>query len=329
MYRHRQHQLGTIAFLLAILMLPAHRVLAATSITIAVAQQPSSALMHIALNQDFFAEEGLNITIKTYPSGKRALIDGLFKGEADYATSAEVPVVFNAFSRNDFRIIAAINYLDNINRVIARRDAGILNAEDLRVKRVATQKSSAVHYFLYLFLVKHGMLEEDVALSYMKAEQLPEALAKGDIDAFSMREPYISKARSLLQGKVSIFAEPGLFPQFDVLVASERMVNNRHVTQSILKALIKAERFALEHPRQAITAVSAMTGVAREDIERLWPDFNLKVRLGQSLLLALESEVNWVLDSKLIAHDDIPDMLQLIEAAPLKALSPDSVSFIH
>jgi len=84
---------------------------------------------------------------------------------------------------------------------------------------VATQRASAVHYFLHLFLLRHGMSEDDVDLSFMKAEELPGALSEGTIDAFSMREPFIGEAKRLMGEQAVVFSEPALYVKTFNLVA--------------------------------------------------------------------------------------------------------------
>ena len=91
-------------------------------IRIGVALQPSSALIIIALENGYLSAEGLEIDVKTYPSGKRALLDGLFTGDVDLVSASDAPIVFNSFARQDFSVIASIFSADNFNRVIARRD---------------------------------------------------------------------------------------------------------------------------------------------------------------------------------------------------------------
>ena len=75
--------------------------------------------------------------------------------------------------------------------------------------KIATQRLSAVHYFLHLFLLKHDI--EDAELEFLKAEELPQALADGKIDAFSMREPFISEAHGLVGNNGIVFRESGTY----------------------------------------------------------------------------------------------------------------------
>ena len=120
----------------------------AGTIRIGLAAQPTCALLAIAEARDFYEEEGLNVVTTTYPSGKRALHDGLLAGNEDIVNVADVPVALKAFEKADMLIVGTIGHADTIQKVIARRDAGITVPEDLRGKNIATQKGSAVHFFL-------------------------------------------------------------------------------------------------------------------------------------------------------------------------------------
>src|SRR4030042_3583533 len=54
-----------------------------------------NSLIIIADDQGFFTANGLNITIRNYPSGAAA-VDGLTKGESDIATATEFVLVGKA-----------------------------------------------------------------------------------------------------------------------------------------------------------------------------------------------------------------------------------------
>lgn len=111
-------------------------------VTLGLALQPVSALALIMLEQGYFSAEGLEVTIKEYVSGKRALA-GMLAGAVDMAIVATEPIVFNSFARKDFRFVATIGSADNIPRIIARGDRGITKPEDVHGERIATQVMSA------------------------------------------------------------------------------------------------------------------------------------------------------------------------------------------
>ena len=299
-------------------------------IRIGVALQPSNALIIVALENGYMSAEGLEIDTKTYPSGKRALLDGLFTGDVDLVSASDAPIVFNSFARQDFSVIASIYSTDNFNRVIARRDRGIAKPADLRGKRMATQKASAVHFFLHLFLLENGLSEKDVQLSYMKAGKLPGALARGDIDAFSMREPFISQAAQLLgQDNAIIFAEPGLYDQSDQVVVLKKFLKEKpDVIRRFLKALSHAETFISNNTQKAVDILTKVTKGDRASLVAGLSESRYKLELTQSLFLRLEDEAQWVIEEKLTRHETMPNFLHFIDPAPLKAVRPDTVTII-
>ncbi|MDA0323439.1 MAG: ABC transporter substrate-binding protein [Verrucomicrobia bacterium] len=151
-----------------------------------LALQPTSALAMIAADNGYFREQNLDLEIKPYISGRRAMA-ALLCGDVDAVTTAEVPIVFSSFESSEFRIVASIASAAGQHSIVARRDAGIAQAGDLKGKRIGTQRASAVHFFLHLFLLQHQIDADEVTIEFMKGELLPEALATGRIDAFSTR----------------------------------------------------------------------------------------------------------------------------------------------
>ncbi len=297
---------------------------------IGIARSPTCGLIFVALAKGYFRDEGLEVTTKVYPSGKRALKEGLFTGEVDIASSGDVPVAMAAFDRHDIKAIATTFNVDNVNRIIARRDSGIARPSDLRGKRVATQGASAVHFFLHLFLLEHGISEGDVALHFMKAERLPKALAEGRIDAFSMREPFISEARELLGDNAVVFEAPGLYSQTEIVVAAGELIKNRPgVVTRVLRALLRAETFMTANPEEAIAITAERLGVEAEEIAIIWPTVKFRMALGQPLLLRLENEARWAIGANIVNNGDVPNYLDFIHLDALADLKPEAVTIIR
>jgi len=235
----------------------------------------------IAKDQGYFSEEGLEVTLKAYPTGKIALLKGLFGGEIDIAPVAEVPIVFNLFKRQDFSILATIGAADDQMKIIARRDRGIQKPQDFRGKRIATQKGSAAHIFLHLFLVNNGLSEKDVDISFKKAVNLPKALVSGEIDAFSLKEPFIGKAQEMLGDNAIIFNPRKIYFKTFNLVAFNYFIEKKpEVIKGILRALVKAENFSKVHPEQAMEILLNAPGVAKSEIPNQWLTNKVSVVIG-------------------------------------------------
>lgn len=298
-------------------------------ITIGVDQSPLLALIMIAEDQGFFSKQGVDATLIYYASGKLAL-NGMFSGVVELAIPAETPIVFSSFERMDFSIIATIGSSDNESKIVARKDRGIQKPGNLRGKRIATQKASAVHFFLHSFLIKNGLPEKHIKVSFKDPDELVPALANGEIDAFSMREPYISRAKKSLQDNLVTFQEPGLCLKTYNLVAFNAFIKDRpQAVKSVLQALMKSEEFIKKYPEHAKRIVSNKTGVKESEIAGLWPDLRFEVSLEQSLLVSLENEARWAIRNKLTDRKKVPNYLSFIYLDALEAVKPKGVTLIR
>lgn len=301
------------------------------TIRLGIPLQAQSTIMIVAADQDYFAKEGLKVTVKEYLSGARALNDGLFAGEVDAVSTAEVPAVFASFIRDDFNILASVGTIDKVLDIVARKKSEITRPGDFKGKRIATQKGSAMHFFLHLFLLKNHLSEKDVKLSFKKIEEMPDALARGEIDAFSGREPFTSQAKAKLGSDgIVIFDERGLYAPIDIVISTKKLVReNPNAAKSILKALIRAEEFIKKQPEDAMKIVGKKLNVPVTDIAESWSQSSFKVELPQSMILTLEDEARWVRNSKLVESKTIPNYLDYIHIDSLKSVRPRSVGIIR
>lgn len=296
-----------------------------------IPEQPSSALIHIALAQGYFKEQNLTVQSKFYPSGKRALLDGFAKNEVDYLSTADAPFVMQvSTTMPDLTVLASIYTTDNLNRIVARKDARIESLADIAGKRVATQSNSAVHYFLHSVITEQGIEHEQIEVEFMRAGELPVALNEGRIDAFSMREPYVSQARDLLgDAQVVVLDSPGTYVQSELLLVRHSTLKAQpEAATRLLRALVKAEAFAAEHPQEAIAIVANALDTETEAIAENWAQFNFNVRLNQALLSQLERMALWI-QLEVDPAAQAPNFIEQIDAKPLAQVAPESISLVR
>jgi len=295
-----------------------------------VGMQPSSILTFVAQEKGFFKQQGLDIELIRFPSGKRALYDGLFKGKVDAVTSSATPFVIASFKHTDMAIIATLFEANNVNRIIARRDSGITQPKDLKGRKIATQKNSAVHFFMHLFLLENGLSENDMSVSFYKAEKLPETLVSGEIDAFSMREPFIGQAKRMLGENAIIFDAPGAYRQIELLVLSRELLKTRPlVAQALLRALLQAEKFLRDEPDSAISIIAMALKSMPESVSASLQDSISHVTLEQSLISLLEDQANWARTNKIVDAKSIPNYLNFIDTKPLEKVNPAMMTLVH
>jgi NitT/TauT family transport system substrate-binding protein len=283
----------------------------------------------IAIQKGYFADEGLTVDVTRYVSGARAL-SAMLTGAVDVATTAEVPVVAESFRRQDFRVFVSIASAGNQHWIVARKDAGIEKPADLRGKRVATQRTSAVHFFLHVFLLYNGMADGDVALSFRQMEELVPALANGEVDAISAREPYVSEATDRLGKQAVVLGAADAYVRTEHLAASAAWLSQHpEAARRLVRALLRAEDFARRESAETKRTVAEQVRVPLVRLSEEWPYIHLRVALEQSLLPQLEEEARWMMNTRLVPAGPAPNYLELLDLGVLNAVKPEVVTVVH
>lgn len=288
------------------------------------------ALPLIADHMGYFHEQGLAVELVPYASGKLAL-QALFDGEVAVATSADTPIVTASFERDDFAVFATIAWTDRGTWIIARRDRGIAAPDDLRGKTVATQRNSAVHFFLCAFLARHGIAEHEVELRFMPATELPEALAAGRIDAFSMRNPFVAQAKALLGDLAVEFYDPDIYRHtFNLVTWRHTRDADAAIWERLLRALAAAEALVARDSAAALQAVIARLGKDRAaEIAADWDRYTFTLTLDQSIFVTLEDQARWAGRRDADGNLRIPNYGRFVEPGPLRAVNPTAVKVIR
>ena len=124
-------------------------------ITVAAFEGGASAPIYIAESQGFFENNGLDVTIKGYDSGKLPA-DILLADEADISTSADTVLVVNSFDNPDLKILGTVAFI-RANGLIARKDRGINSPKDLVGKKVGVTTKSTGEFNLDVMLLFNGL----------------------------------------------------------------------------------------------------------------------------------------------------------------------------
>jgi len=295
-----------------------------------VADTPTllTGLVSIAVQKGYFAEQGLEVEVKEFKTGDDAT-RAVFEGKADIATVAETAFVFDSFREKDFSLFATIGSWDNEVKIVARTDRNINSIADLRGKRVGTHPKISVHYFLSQALLKHGLTMRDITPVFKKAGELPAALEAGEIDAFSLREPFIGEATQRLKGNVQVFAEPGLYwKSFSLVARNKTLAERSDALRRFLRALRKAEMLVREQPREAAGILAAWLNSTPDKIAADLDQVKLRLGLEQRIVYVLENAAAWAMDENLVTAKTMPNYLLLINADALRAVKPYSVTII-
>lgn len=296
----------------------------AVELVLAVSQQSAAALpFYIATDKGLFAAENVAVTTIGCAGGGRCF-DKLLAGTAQMATSSELPVVMNSFERRDYVVVGTVVTSSRGIRLMARRSAGIAEPAHFAGKRVGVIWASSAHYALDAFLQFHGVDPATVKLVRLTSETLVAALARGEVDAIAAYTQQAVPALKALKADVVVMQDPRIYTEtFNLIVQRQTLAQHGPEIVKVLRALESAERFIAAEPLQAKKILIAHTDFDPAFVDAIFPDFQYRLGLEQSLIGAMEGQARWaVREGHVPAGRAIPNYLDFVDTGPLRKAVP-------
>jgi NitT/TauT family transport system substrate-binding protein len=288
-----------------------------------------SGLVHLAAANEYFAAEGLKVTLQPHNSGLSAL-DAVIANQAEIATVADTPVMFAVTRKVPLAIVATIASATHSHGIVARRDRGVSAAADLKGKAIGVPLGTDAHFLLNVILAGHGIAPDEVRVSNVKPENMVAALSTGQIDAIAIWDPWLSQAgKAAGASSVMIYPEKGFKLDFNLVGRRDFVRNRPAAMQKLLRALLRSERFLEAQPQAARAIIVAATNSDPASFDAVWPNFNLRLTLSQSLLTILEDQARWAISSGLTEAKDVPNFLESIYLDAMLAVKPQAVSIVR
>ncbi len=298
---------------------------AAEPLRLSVSLTPLSLPIFVAQRQGYFTAEGLALKVDEVIGGHRSL-QQVMEGSADLATCSEAVVMFNSFQRQPYAVIATFVTSDDDVKVITRADTGITRPQQLVGKRIATVVGSAGHYYLDTLLLLNGVDPKTVQVSNIQPEAMMEALRQGKVDALSIWEPYPFKTLTTVPASRPLAKSGGYTEKFN-LIAHRRLIGVRDGDLvKLLRALDHAQRFIKDEPLKAQAILRERLHVDQSFIDWIWPRYNYRLTLAQSLLTTMEGEARWAVAEGYVAGKHSPNYLDFVYTKPLRQVRPGAVS---
>ena len=294
-------------------------------ITLAAYFGETAALVYIAQEQGYFEENGLEVTIKDYGSGKAAA-DALIDGEVDISTSAGFVFVSNSFDHTDLRVFGTVA-TEEVKELVGRKDKGIAAIDDLIGKKIGVTKKSGAEFSLGTFLIFNGLSYEDVELVDLRPTEIVEAISNGDIDAAFTWDPNVYNIKEQLGDNA--ISWPGGQDFYFVLLAKEDWIeNNPAAAERFIKSLLEAEDHIKDNPEESREFVKDRFDYESDYIEYSWPKQEFAVVLEQAMLITFEHQAQWRIENNLTDATEIPNYLDFIYIDALEAVKPSRMTII-
>lgn len=298
-------------------------------ISLGLSSSLNSIPLVIALEKGFFADEGLDVTVQKYPSGKLAM-QAMLDGKIDFAPAADLPIIFNIFRGEKFCIPVTFSSSFTSTKILARKDADIRSAITLKNKRVGANKGTTSQFYLGAFLTDNGLSMSDIELVHYNTVDLPDALNKNEVDAISVWVPLDQKARKLLgDNLIELKAGEICRTTFSLVVNNDFKVNRRSAVEKMIRALHEAANYSKTNRSEAITIIAENFSVDRESVESVWDEFKFGTFLDQAFLIGLDDMARWSIENEFIQQQKVPNFYNYICPEFLESIYPEEVSIIR
>jgi len=213
----------------------------------------------IGQTKGFFRAHGLDVQIKYFTAGSE-IPPGMAAGSIVMASAGAPNAISLAATNFPMKVIAQIADISGAQGVVVRPQAGIRVPKDLEGKKMGIVKAGPALDLFGKFSRAYGVDQNKITMSNMLPPDLLTAFAKGDIDAYAVWEPYLTRGEQL-GGKVLHTGTqsyvPGaegpkrIFSMACVLFTLESFVKqNPNTTVALLRGLKQAQQF-LENPANA------------------------------------------------------------------------------
>lgn len=323
MNTHRAKQTGAILLGMATSMILAASAWADT-IRLAQNASPISGVTMVAKANGYFDEQGLDVEVLGFTSG-RAALEAVIGGGAHIATTAEAPTTASAMSDTPIAFLARTQYSDL--KTLTATDSGINSIEDLAGKRIGYTAGTGGEVYSIKLLEAAGLTREDVTMINLRPQEMAPAMSSGSIDAFNTWEPHVANAHSALGDSVSLIDTRGIYAEtFNIVTMQSYMNDSPEVLERFMTALLEAEAYILDNPGSAIAIIAEAASMPEEDLTATWDDYVYQVILDQRTLDVLDAHAQWRIESGNHAGPaEVPDWSAYIFPQILEAIAPDRV----
>ena len=300
----------------------------ANQLVAAVARQPLSLPFYVAEAEGYFAAEGVQLRIEDCTFG-RTCMEKLLSHQVSIATVADIPIVLSGFAGHAVSLLATISEAESYSKLLMRKSTAINAPRDLVGKRIGTVIGTGSQYLLDMYLIFNDIERRDVTVVEFLPEAAVAALAKSEIDALVIFEPYAFMAFQKLGKDAKILTTKRISHTTFNVVIDRRLAGPRDFELGkMLRALNRANRFIGDQPIKAQTILRTRLQLDQDFVDWIWKDTEYRLSLEQSLISSLESQARWAARTGFGNAAVMPNYLNYVYTTPLAGVLPAAVSIV-
>jgi ABC-type nitrate/sulfonate/bicarbonate transport system substrate-binding protein len=292
-----------------------------TKMTIGTGVDPSLAQFYVAKEAGIFARNGLDVTLNLGPSGS-AMIGYLIGNQINAALGAEQAGIQAHNLDANVVIVGESVQLPHFFGLVARNVDSI---EGLKGKKIGVDNGSSSQSF-WLALVKTLNLNPaDYTVVQVEPPEMVAALERGDIDAFSAWEPWVTRALQGVPNTKNLHDNAGIIVPRDYVWMNRGWIEkNTDAANAFMKSMVEATAYLHSHTHEAAGLIAKLLKLDPALTEALMGKCDYGMALtNDSLLHMQEIEAQLKQTGKLTKPVDWNTMF---DKAPLASVSQAAVS---
>lgn len=228
----------------------------------------------VGAGKGFFEKEGLPVKITNFASGSVAA-DAFRTGQGSILVAGDLPSI--RLWQQGFIGICPQAHYNSLSIIVAK--GTIRNPRDIKGKKVGVLLGSTSEYFTKLYLSKAGMSAGDIQMINLRPAEMVTGLARGDIDAFVIWQPFGWRAVAAVKDAHILATGKGYFEEWEAVTTSKEYASTHEAELlAFLRGLDAAGRWIPKNLDEAARMVAAQirfddVKITRDMLERI--DWNI------------------------------------------------------
>jgi NitT/TauT family transport system substrate-binding protein len=251
-----------------------------TKMTIATGVDPGFSIFYVAKLGGFLEKNGLDVDLRTGPSGG-AMVPLLISDASQASMSAAFAGISNHLKDPNVVAVAQMLRYDRWYGIVAKSD--ITSLADLKGKKVAISLGNASESYWYDAL-KHAKLNADEFKSAMVNVEAPEmvaAIERGNVQAFSAWEPWLSRTVLNVPNTKVLVDDIGMVQDVGFIYMNRKWIDgNRDTAVKFMRAMKEANDFINKEPEKTKEMVGKMLHLPKNMLDSMLPKITFTLVLG-------------------------------------------------
>jgi ABC-type nitrate/sulfonate/bicarbonate transport system substrate-binding protein len=249
-----------------------------TKITVATGVDPSLGTFYVAQAGGFFKKHGLDVQFNTGSSGS-AMVAFLVKNQVQAVLAAEQAGIQNFNIDKDVVVATEAMQMLRYFGIVGRN---IDSIEGLKGKKIGVAMGSASEVFWRAFINTLKLDPKDYTVMNVELPEMIAAIERGNIDAFSAWEPWITRTLAAVPGTKMLRDNEGIITTRNFVYINKTWADSSpKAAVALMQAISEATDMIRNKPDEASQLVATFLKLDPKLTRDLMGKVNFELRLDQ------------------------------------------------